>query len=122
MNMLRKTVGAALLAATMIAGVASPAHADAFRINARQTRTIDINACSHTVALSAVGDGDTDLDFWLYSPGGRLIHEDLDETDITFHTFGTGVELGDDCRTYRLVVQNLGRIWNRLEVELEDID
>lgn len=121
MKMLLKTTAAAFLAATMFAGASDPAHAEAFRINAGQTRMIDINACSYRIALSAVGDRDTDLDFWLYTPGGRLVHEDLDGTDMTFHTFDTGVEDGDGCRTYRLRVQNLGQVYNLLEVTVEDV-
>ncbi|WP_277750410.1 hypothetical protein [Croceibacterium ferulae] len=35
--------------------------------------------------------------------------------------FDTGVEDGDGCRTYRLRVQNLGQVYNLLEVTVEDV-
>jgi hypothetical protein len=57
------------------------------------------------------GDGDTDLDLYLYDPSGNLVAADED--------------YGDDCRiygradrpgTYTVVVRNRGNVYNRFEI------
>lgn len=104
--------------------VAVPAQADttSYVVQAYDSVSIELRACSPAVALQVYGDGDTDLDFRIYNPGGEVIHEDLDETDITFATIETGIYEGEDiCRTYRLEVENLGEVYNEFEVTLEDV-
>ena len=51
------------------------------------------------------GDGDTDLDCWLYSSTGRLVSSDTDATD-------TCVLPSPGIGTHRVVVRNLGDVYN----------
>ena len=103
---------AAGIAALTLVGVAAPAFAGSYRIEANSTKTIDIQAC-RAFNLSAEGDGDTDLDFRLISPTGKTVHEDDDLTDLTW---ANGVDEG--CGTYRFYVENLGEVYNQMELRL----
>ncbi len=54
------------------------------------------------------GDGDTDLDVFVYDMNGRLIVQGVGLTDreqVRWFVPATG--------TYRIVVRNLGNVWNR---------
>jgi hypothetical protein len=51
------------------------------------------------------GDGDTDLDCWLYDSAGRLVSSDTDFTDIcVLPSPGLGA--------HQLVIRNLGSVYN----------
>lgn len=61
--------------------------------------------------VSIVGDGDTDLDIFVYDPAGRLVARGIGTTDretVSFMPPVTG--------TYRIVVRNLGNVWNRFSL------
>lgn len=54
------------------------------------------------------GDGDTDLDLFVYDMNGRLVAQGTGYTDrelVRWFVPSTG--------TYRIVVRNLGNVWNR---------
>ena len=103
-----RNIAAALT--TFVALVSAvPAFAGTHWIDGRSTEVITFYACGD-FHLSAIGDGDTDLDFKLYNPRGRLVHEDDDGTDITFADIDAG------CGTFRLEVRNWGRLSNLLDV------
>jgi hypothetical protein len=51
------------------------------------------------------GDGDTDLDCWLYGPDGELVSSDTDDTDVcVLRSPGIGV--------HRVVIRNYGGVYN----------
>lgn len=51
------------------------------------------------------GDGDTDLDCWLYDYDGRLVSSDTDGTDVcVLASPGFGM--------HRVVIRNLGSVYN----------
>jgi len=58
-------------------------------------------------AMAARGDGDTDLDFFVYDPSGVLVHEDRDATDATF-----GVWSQTQRGAVRIDIVNLGNVSN----------
>lgn len=58
--------------------------------------------------VSIVGDGDTDLDLFVYDNAGRLIVQGIGLTDRE-----TVRWLPSTTGTYRIVVRNLGGVWNR---------
>jgi hypothetical protein len=58
--------------------------------------------------ISIRGDGDTDLDLFVYDAQGRLVAEAIGPSDretVQFYVPSTS--------TYRIVVRNLGNVWNR---------
>ncbi len=61
--------------------------------------------------VSIVGDGDTDLDVFVYDAAGNLVVRGIGTTDreiVSFMPPATG--------TYRIVVRNLGNVWNRFSL------
>jgi hypothetical protein len=60
--------------------------------------------------VSIVGDGDTDLDLFIYDMQGRLVAQGIGPTDRETLTFYVP---GNQIQTYRIVVRNLGGVWNR---------
>ncbi len=89
------------------------------RIDANGERDVNLNLCSPSVYLQARGDGDTDLDFWVYDERGNQVHSDTDSTDLTFATLRNGRSSGN-CVDWRLHVRNFGNVYNQLSVTLTD--
>jgi len=101
------------------ASVATPAVAPI------QTRSVRVDALS-TVSFKLElpggeysrvivrGDGDTDLDVFLFDEGGNLIDSDTDDTD--FCIVGVTPRWSGE---FTVVVQNLGRVYNRFQITLE---
>jgi hypothetical protein len=59
------------------------------------------------------GDGDTDLDCWLYDSAGRLVSSDTDSTDFcVLPAPGVG--------THRVAIRNLGRVYNDYAIWTEN--
>ena len=67
------------------------------------------------VAIGLVGDGDTDLDLYVYDPFGRLVGYDDDRTDhclVRFYARYTG--------TYTIKVVNQSHLFsNRYEIAID---
>ncbi len=63
-----------------------------------------------TARVSIVGDGDTDLDLFVYDMQGRLVGQGIGLTDRETVTWFVP---GNQIQTYRIVVRNLGGVWNR---------
>lgn len=60
------------------------------------------------------GDGDTDLDLFVYEPGGRQVAADEgydDSMSVGFEARRSG--------TYRIQVKNLGDVWNAFNLTVE---
>ena len=58
--------------------------------------------------VAIVGDGSTDLDIFVYDMEGRLVAQGIGLTDIELVTW-----FPSRTQTYRIVVKNLGSVWNR---------
>jgi len=65
-------------------------------------------------SIAVYGDGDTDLDLYVYDQWGNLICTDADYTDVMFCNF-VPYRTGE----YRVEIQNLGRIWNEYLMDVE---
>lgn len=106
----------AILGTTASATTAAPAAAatagdyrftDRVAAYGRNVHRLDIGAYDDYVVVR--GDQDTDLDCWIYDARGRLVSSDTDETDVcVLATPGVG--------RHRLVVRNLGGIYNQYTV------
>ena len=107
-----KTTYAAGFAALAFALATPVAAQDSYRIDANSTETIRLEVCSAEVMIRADGDNDTDLDFRLYGPDGRLVTSDTDLTDLFIHRLRRSSGLG--CEYYRLEVTNLGSVYNQM--------
>jgi hypothetical protein len=82
-------------------------HADSVRAHTADIYTYRFTA-GELVTIAVSGDGDTDLDLVIETPGGRVIASDLDSTDdcrVTFRAPYSG--------RYRIKVKNLGGVYNR---------
>ena len=66
------------------------------------------------VSITARGDGDTDIDLYVYNPEGRLVAKDDDTTDICIVNF-TPEETGQ----YQLKIVNLGNVYNEYKLEIK---
>lgn len=101
---------------TLGAGTIRAAHAGAvggaqigdYIIKAQSTQTFNITFRGGEWASVIVeGDGDTDLDVYVYDSYGDIVASDTDITDycvVRWFPRRTG--------TYRIVVRNLGSVWN----------
>jgi hypothetical protein len=90
-----------------------------FRIDASSTKDLTMTLCAPQVYVEARGDGDTDLDFWVYDENGKQVHTDTDSTDITFVTLNSGRARGS-CIDYTMRVQNFGDVYNQLALTLTE--
>lgn len=81
-------------------------HAD--RVNARSTDTYTIRFRGGEPALVIVsGDGDTDLDLYVYDENGNFIASDTDSSDdcvVTFNPRWTG--------PFKIKIKNYGNVYN----------
>lgn len=94
---------------TAIAGRVGGAGSDNDIVEAYSTSTYYIDFYgSEWAEVSVIGDGDTDLDVFVYDMHGNLVAQDIGYTDRCF------VDWYPRRRgTYRIEVQNLGSVWNR---------
>jgi hypothetical protein len=114
----------ALAASTAIMGMAGPAQAQAsqdYRVEARQSQSVNLSICSPAVRMDIAGDGDTDVDFTVYDSSGTMVYQDLDTDDRTSTTLYGTAGGSNGCQTWRVVLNNLGNVWNRVRVTLTDV-
>ena len=79
------------------------------RVEAHDTDSYEIRFYGDEVAQIIVrGDGDTDLDLFVYDENGNLVASDTDSTDVCVVTW-TPRWTGN----FRVRVKNLGRVYNR---------
>src|SRR5436305_1740890 len=110
------------LAAALVVGtlaLAAPSVADARPLggavhkldivlaNATDTHEVTLVA-GRAVTVMAIGDGDTDLDLFVYDPAGNLVGSDTDLTDTCLVKVNPRVD-----GKYTIKVKNLGRVGNR---------
>lgn len=78
------------------------------RVLARDTDIYRISfSGGRSAEVSVVGDGDTDLDLYVYDENGNLICSDTDYTDVTYCSWRpswTG--------PFRIEIRNLGNVYN----------
>lgn len=89
------------------------------RSEANSNQTYALRLCAPSVYMEVRGDHDTDLDFWVYDENGNQIHEDTDNTDITFATLRNGRGYGT-CVNYSLRIRNYGNVYNQVEIKLTE--
>jgi hypothetical protein len=58
--------------------------------------------------VAIVGDGDTDLDIYVYDMQGRLVARGIGPSDVELVSWYPA-----QTQTYRIVIVNLGSVWNR---------
>ena len=85
------------------------------RVSAQQTVTWRVWAPAGAVVdVTVLGDGDTDLDLFVYSPSGRLLASDTDDTDLCLATFVMPASGYLEIR-----IKNWGRVYNEYELLVE---
>jgi hypothetical protein len=100
----RRSISVALAVATVAGAARAADGAFSGRVRAYTTNTHRLYVGSETRVI-VDGDGDTDLDCWLYNPAGRLVSRDTDSTDYC-------VLAAPDVGTHRLVIRNFGDVYN----------
>jgi hypothetical protein len=98
-------VGVAEELTAVSTGPTIPAGAFGGRVNAFGTRTHSLYIGVNDNYVLLRGDGDTDLDCYLYNPSGLLVSYDLDPSD-------TCVLSAPGIGTHQLVIRNLGGVYN----------
>ena len=101
------------------AGATNRVVTQSVRAEADASQNYTLNLCSPSVYLEVRGDGDTDLDFWVYDDSGREVHSDTDGTDITFATLNSGRGRGS-CAEFQLRIHNFGNVYNQVEIKLTE--
>jgi len=81
-------------------------------VNARSQDSYNVIFRANQKAIIAVeGDGDTDLDLYVYDENGNLVASDADNTDfcvVEFQPRWTG--------TFTILVKNRGTVYNRYTI------
>ena len=116
MNAFRKLMVCTVAVVSLVApAIASPVGAPKYDVHvvaAYSTDTFYVTFRGYEDAAVIIsGDGDTDLDLYVYDANGNLIDADTDGSDdcvVRFMPYRTG--------TFRIEVRNLGRVYNRYEI------
>jgi hypothetical protein len=106
-----------LACALLTVGVAVPVMAqygDWGRVNAFQTVTRYVWAPAGQTRVVVDGDGDTDLDCWVYNRYGVLLAGDTDSTDLCIMNFRH-----ETRGNLRIRVSNLGSVYNDYELTIQ---
>ncbi len=81
----------ALVALAALPGLGTIARADDAATAVVRPGTTDVIKATirvgHLAEVVVIGDGDTDLDLYVYDPAGRLVAKDDDETDRCYVRF-----------------------------------
>lgn len=110
----RKTLATCAL---LLLVLAAPAFAQFYRVArvpAYDSHTWRVGAPAGFTSVIVDGDGDTDLDCWVYDRFGTLLGSDTDGTDlciIAFNHRSSGV--------LEIVISNLGGVYNEYELSVE---
>ena len=110
-------VVAILIGSTSAAAFASPIRGrlvDMTRAQARSTVFYnEVFRGGEVTTISIVGDGDTDLDLYVYDSNGNLIASGVglsDRETVSIVPFATG--------NFRVEVRNLGNVWNQFTITM----
>ena len=89
------------------AGYKLVAHGD-YRIGAEETRNFTVRFYAGEKAYVGLeGDGDTDLDVYIYDPYGRLVTQNENNTDVASVNWSAAYTV-----TYTIKIINRGNIYN----------
>ena len=82
------------------------------RVYAFSTITYQLQfRASQLAEVLVSGDGDTDLDLYIYNPYGTLVGYDEYWTDDCYVSW-----IPPATQTYTIVIKNLGRVYNRFQI------
>ena len=104
-------------AALLVVGAAAPALAQYFRtgsVPAFATDTWRVWAPAGRTHVVVDGDGDTDLDCWVYDRFGTLLGRDTDGTDLCIINFRN-----PSSGNLTIRIQNLGSVYNVYELTVD---
>ena len=91
--------------------VGGPGHSSD-RVEANSTDVFNITFKGGELARVFVeGDGDTDLDLYVYDSEGNLIDSDVHTSDVCLVRWTPS-----RTQTFRIEVRNLGSVWNAYEI------
>ena len=112
----RKRIGAAVAVAVLVVGSVVPALALVRfdRVEANSTDRWTVWAPAGSSLVEVVGDGDTDLDCYVYDRFGNLLGSDDDSTD---HCIVWVNNPSSGNLTIR--IKNLGRVYNEYRLSVE---
>jgi hypothetical protein len=116
-NTLVRRIFVLACALLLIVGAAAPALAQYFRtgrVLAFGTDTWRVWAPAGYTRVMVDGDGDTDLDCWVYDRFGNVLGQDIDSTDlciINFRNWSSG--------SLTIRVRNLGSVYNDYELTVD---
>jgi hypothetical protein len=107
------------LVAAGLGGLSGAARADGGNVTRVRAGGTDVYtrywSAGNTVRIAVSGDGDTDLDLYVYSPGGNLIAKDDDNSDdciVQFRSPYSGY--------YTIKVVNRGSVYNQYTIVVVD--
>jgi hypothetical protein len=90
-NLRRETAMRGILALVALLGLGTIARADGAATTVVRPATTDVIKATihvgHLAEVAVIGDGDTDLDLYVYDPAGRLVAKDDDPTDRCYVRF-----------------------------------
>ena len=115
-NTIRKSI-AAVCAALFVAAVATPAFAGFYRraqVPANDSHSWRVWAPAGITSVIVDGDGDTDLDCWVYDRFGSLLGSDTDNTDLCIIGFRLASS-GD----LTIRIRNYGAVYNEYELTVD---
>jgi hypothetical protein len=115
-TLFRKIVGS-LCAMLLVVGAAAPVLAQFVRIDrvpAFDTNTWYVWAAAGQRRVTVEGDGDTDLDCWVYDRYGNLLGRDVDDTDLCIIDFRHR-SAGD----LTIRIRNLGSVYNQYRLTVD---
>jgi hypothetical protein len=113
---LRQTL-VALCAALLVVATAVPAFARFVRVDrvlAYDTDTWRVWAAAGQTSVTVDGDGDTDLDCWVYDRFGTLLDSDTDGTDLCIMRFRL-----PSSGQLTIRIRNLGDVYNEYELTVD---
>lgn len=112
---IRRFVAAALLVTlpvTALAGAVGGPKYSSTQVNAGATDVFEVSfAAGEAATVLISGDGDTDLDLYVYDENGNLVASDTSSSDsasVSWTPLWTGA--------FRVEVKNLGNVYNRYVV------
>jgi hypothetical protein len=114
-KMIRRMVAGLGVAMTLVAGMQTDAMAQTLsRVGALCTDTWTSYASrGQMVRVLVNGDGDTDLDVYVYQDG-QLVGYDADDTDYCLVVFRA-----PRSGRFQVRVVNRGRVWNQYEISID---
>ena len=118
MNTLRSLAVGLVLSMTAISAAAAGPHTRLYDAIAGEDTIVDLSICSHVVDMEVIGDGGTDLDFYIYDSQGFEMYANESLADWMSGTFTQDYS---GCVDYELHVFNNGHWNNRFVVRLTDL-